>query len=96
MVAVVSEAVGVPMGFKDNLRRLRESKGWSQAEAARQVGAPFRSYVNWELGLREPRMAALVRLAAAFGVTLDQLLEGVGKADEESAEEKPKPRRRKK
>jgi transcriptional regulator with XRE-family HTH domain len=35
---------------------------------------PFRSYQNWETGSREPRLQALKDLAAAFGVTTDELL----------------------
>jgi transcriptional regulator with XRE-family HTH domain len=89
MVQLAATA-GVPMGFKENLRRLRESKKWSQAEAVRQAGVPFRSFVNWELGIREPRLPALARLAAAFKVSADRLLEGVA---DEAEEPKPPPRR---
>lgn len=81
VTATVSEVVGVPMGFKENLRRLREARGWTQGEAARQASVPFRSYQNWEIGGREPRLEALVRLAAAFGVSYDELLEGVGEPE---------------
>jgi transcriptional regulator with XRE-family HTH domain len=83
------------MGFKENLRRLREKREWSQAEAARQAGVPLRSFVNWELGVREPRLLALARLAEAFAVSADELLKGITKEAEEP--EGPKhPRRRKK
>jgi transcriptional regulator with XRE-family HTH domain len=74
----VAAIAGVDVSFPENLKRLRESKGWTQAEAAKHAGVPFRSYQNWESGGREPRLDALVRLAAAFGVTPNKLLEGVG------------------
>jgi transcriptional regulator with XRE-family HTH domain len=74
------------MAFKDNLRSLRESKGWTQAEAAKAAGVSFRSYQNWEIGGREPRLDALKNLASAFGVTVDELL----KDESEPARKKPK------
>ena len=79
------------MGLKDNLRRLRTAKGWTQAEAAEKASVPFRSYQNWEVGIREPRLDVLPRLARAFGVTLDELLAGQG---EETAPEKPAPKKK--
>src|SRR5579871_4139046 len=62
------------MGFKENLRRLREASGLTQGEAADRAGVPFRSYQNWETGVREPRLQALADLASALGVTVDELL----------------------
>jgi transcriptional regulator with XRE-family HTH domain len=62
--------------FQDNLRRLREGKGWTQTQAAEAAGVSFRSYQNWEIGGREPRLDALKQLAEAFGVTTDELLVG--------------------
>jgi transcriptional regulator with XRE-family HTH domain len=75
------------MGFKENLRRLREQAGLTQAEMANRARVPFRSYQNWEAGSREPRIKALVSLAAAFGVSLDDLV-GVRRP---APEPKPKP-----
>jgi transcriptional regulator with XRE-family HTH domain len=62
------------MSFKENLKRLRESKGWTQAQAAERTGVPFRTMQNWEGGSREPRLEALKKLAAAYGVLVDELL----------------------
>jgi transcriptional regulator with XRE-family HTH domain len=63
------------MGFKENLRRLREQAGLTQTEMAKKAGVPFRSYQNWELGSREPRVQALSALAAALGVSMDKLID---------------------
>lgn len=71
------------MGLKENLKRLRTAKGWTQAEAATAAKVPFRSYQNWEVGSREPRLDVLKQLAAAFSVTVDELL-----ADDAPAKEK--------
>ncbi len=92
-MATMTAAAGVltPM-FKDNLRRLREAKGWTQADTARRANVPLRSYQNWEEGVREPRLDALVRLATAFGVDFNELLEGVsGQTDQPPAPEPPPP-----
>jgi transcriptional regulator with XRE-family HTH domain len=62
------------MGFKENLRRLRERFGLTQTEMARRAGVPFRSYQNWEMGSREPRLDGLSALAKALGVSADELL----------------------
>jgi transcriptional regulator with XRE-family HTH domain len=62
------------MGFKENLRRLREAAGLTQTAMAEKAGVPFRSYQNWEAGVREPRIQALAALAAAVGVTVDELI----------------------
>lgn len=62
------------MAFKENLRRVREAAGLTQGQAAGKAGVPFRSYQNWELGVREPRLEALAALAAAFGVSADELI----------------------
>ena len=89
MVALAGEL----MGFKENLKRLREARGWTQGELALRAAVPFRSYQNWEAGGREPRLEALVRLARVFGVTADELLIGVV---EEPAPEPPAPKKGKK
>jgi transcriptional regulator with XRE-family HTH domain len=62
------------MGFKENLRRLREEAGLTQTQMADKAGVPFRSYQNWEAGSREPGIAALAALAKALGVSVDQLI----------------------
>ncbi|VTT97602.1 hypothetical protein : Uncharacterized protein OS=Oscillibacter sp. 1-3 GN=C816_01775 PE=4 SV=1: HTH_3 [Gemmataceae bacterium] len=80
------------MGFKENLKRLREAKGLTQAAAAASAGVAFRSYQNWEAGIREPRLDALKKLADAFGVSADELLAGVG---DEPEPEKPAPKPKK-
>ena len=62
------------MDISATLKQLREERGWTQAATARAAGVPARSYQNWEEGIRQPRLDAIVRLAAGFGVTTDALL----------------------
>ena len=88
--------LGVGMGFKENIRQLRTARGWSQDRTAREVGVPVRTYTNWELGEREPRMMAIVMLSRAFGVTADELLAGEEPPAEDPAPEPPAPKKGKK
>jgi transcriptional regulator with XRE-family HTH domain len=86
--------IGATMGFSENLRRAREAKGWTQSEAADHAAVPFRSYQNWEAGIREPRLDALVRLAAAFGLSADELLSGVGDSGPSPEADRPSGKRK--
>ncbi len=59
----------------DKIRRLRESLGLTQAEAARRAGIPFQNWNDVEHG-RRPNLtvATLERIAAALGVKARDLL----------------------
>lgn len=67
------------MGFGEQLHRLRERAGLSQAELAEQSGQSLRSIQNWEQGHRAPRAAAILSLARALGVSAETLLSDMGK-----------------
>ena len=57
---------------------LREKKGWSQRELAIRLNSPSPSVVgHWEIGRQMPSLVMAARMAKAFGITLDELLEGV-------------------
>jgi transcriptional regulator with XRE-family HTH domain len=57
-----------------NLRRLRQSKGWSQEEFAHQAGL-HRTYVSdLERGARNPTITVVDKLAVALGVPVGALL----------------------
>lgn len=58
----------------DKIKSLRESRGMTQAELARQLGIT-RSGVNaWEMGLSVPSTQYVVELARFFNVSSDFLL----------------------
>lgn len=58
-----------------NMRRLRQSKGWSQEEFAHQAGL-HRTYVSDpERGARNPTITVVDKLAVALGVPVGALLE---------------------
>lgn len=57
----------------ERLRRLRQARGLTQARLAAALEVPLDSYRKWEQPGHRPRLATLIRLAAALGVTLGQL-----------------------
>lgn len=57
------------------IRGLREAAGMSQAHLAELVFVSRQTVINWEKGRTLPDAESLKRLSAAFGITLDALLD---------------------
>ncbi len=57
-----------------NVRHLREARGLTQAQLARTVGIPRATWANVESGAANPTLAVLDRVAAAFQVSLEELV----------------------
>lgn len=60
------------MGYK--IEQARRARGWSQAELARRSGTTQQAIQRYESGEREPKVSAVVSMAAALGVTISYLL----------------------
>ncbi|HAM68523.1 MAG TPA: hypothetical protein DCP68_02765 [Ruminococcus sp.] len=58
------------------IRKIRESIGISQAEAARRIGLSRQAYSNYELGKRQADYETLLKMAETFSVSVDELLGG--------------------
>ncbi len=58
----------------EKIKKLREARGWSQAELARRLGVTRNGVNSWEQGLSMPSPACLVELARVFSVSTDYLL----------------------
>ena len=56
------------------LREIREAKGMSQIEAAKQLNVSRQSYNFYENGKRDPDTQTLQRMAEFFNVSVDYLL----------------------
>lgn len=56
------------------VRRLRESRDWSQAELARRAGVTKSAISTYELGIRTPSADVVRSFAKVFGVSADYLL----------------------
>ena len=58
----------------DNIRMLREARGLSQQQIAKQAGVPRATWTHLESGGANPTLAVLVKIANALQVRLDELL----------------------
>lgn len=57
-----------------NIQRLRVARGLTQSEFGAQVGADKTLVSHWETGKSAPALDRLIGVAAALGVTVDELL----------------------
>ena len=60
--------------MKNNLKRIRESKGLEQADVARDLDISLSTYRSWEQGSRGLNGEKLIMFAQYFGVTTDSIL----------------------
>ena len=67
------------MEFKDKLKKLREEKGISKYQLAKEIGTSHQAITYWENGINEPKLSYIKQLAIFFDVTSDYL---VGLEDE--------------
>jgi transcriptional regulator with XRE-family HTH domain len=61
-------------GVADRLRELRARSGRTLAELSAQTGVSISTLSRLESGLRRPTLDLLIRLAAAYGASLDDLV----------------------
>ena len=59
--------------FSGNLRRLRQSKGYTQEQAAERLGVSPQSVSRWECGATLPDVLLLPAIAELYCVTVDDL-----------------------
>ena len=60
--------------LNQRLRVLRQARGLSQVDLARELGVTKQSVSNWENDNIQPSIEVLVRLAGVFSVSTDYLL----------------------
>lgn len=58
----------------NRMKELRQSKGLRQSDVADILGTSQQSYQRYENETGEPNIAALIKLADFYGVTIDYLL----------------------
>lgn len=61
-------------GFADNLRRLRELRGWTQVELGKRCSLSQNSLSGYESGRHKPQIESLVKLAKALRVRMESLI----------------------
>lgn len=67
------------MNLRENIKRFREAKGYSQAALARRIGVNTSLIGAFEIGTKVPSLNVMFALAKEFGCTLDELA-GVDKS----------------
>lgn len=70
----------------DSIQRQRVAHGMSQAALAQSLGISRQSVAKWEAGKSRPELEKMMRLCSLFGCTMDELVYGVGRHVEASAE----------
>lgn len=63
------------MGFADNIRRIRLSRGMTQAEFAKVLGVTQVGVHGWESGARRPNTESIRSICKALNVSADELLD---------------------
>jgi transcriptional regulator with XRE-family HTH domain len=58
------------------IRALRRARRWAQVDLAARCGVLRFAVTRWELGIYQPDVAHLCRLADVFEISLDQLVRG--------------------
>lgn len=62
--------------LKDNIKRLRLSRGLNQVQFAERLNVTQGSVSHWETGRAMPDTYQLLRIAKAFDITVDELTDG--------------------
>ncbi len=65
-----------------SIAQLRLQKGWSQAELARRVSTSQSYIARLELGRTDPQISTVRKIATAFGVSIEVLVNALGSEDE--------------
>lgn len=61
------------MKFKERLKKLRQEKGWSQAQLGQKLNVHQKQISGYERGVHVPSTDLMVKIAEAFNVSLDYL-----------------------
>lgn len=64
------------MSLGQQLKRLRESKGFSQEDVAKKIGVTRQAVYKWEHDKSCPDIDNLILLSEMYNVTLDELIKG--------------------
>lgn len=63
------------MSIGSNIKRLRTDAQLSQAELGKIAGVTDKAVSTWEAGIKTPRMGAVEKMAAYFGVPKSAILD---------------------
>lgn len=66
------------MPISKNIKTLRKRYGLTQQELGEIAGVSGKAVSTWELGIKEPRMGAIQRIADHFGISKSSIIEDDG------------------
>lgn len=55
------------------IREYREGMHLTQGQLAKKVGAAYNTVCSWEIGIREPSVKQLYKMAVLFGIGVGEL-----------------------
>jgi len=59
----------------DNIKKIRNKKGWSQERLAREADVSYQTLIKIEQNrVKNPKLQTLIKIAKALDVTLDGLI----------------------
>jgi len=60
----------------DNIKKIRNKKGWSQERLAREADVSYQTLIKIEQNrVKNPKLQTLLKIAKALNVTLDELVD---------------------
>lgn len=62
------------MPISENIKRLREAHGLTQAQFGKIAGVTDKAVSTWESGKKEPRMGAIQKIVDYFGINKSDIL----------------------
>lgn len=74
----------------EKLYECRRRMGLSQEQLAEQVGVSRQTVSKWETGTSTPELEKLIALSQCFGITVDELVQGVAPTANTSKSTVPK------
>ena len=79
------------MSIGERLVELRHARSWTQAELGKRADLSREYVMRIEAGLHDPSLGKAARLAAALGVSLDELVKPVTKGRQAAAQRRIRP-----
>jgi len=59
----------------DNIKKIRNEKGWSQERLAREADVSYQTLIKIEQNrVKNPKLQTLIKISKALDVTLDELI----------------------
>lgn len=62
------------VGLKENIKEYREKCGLSQSQLAKKIEVTSGLVGSYEIGLKVPSLAVIIRMADVFECSVDELL----------------------